>query len=165
MISKISLTLFGAAMAGALLYGQTSGTTSPTRTPPTPATMAQMRVNRLAAELSLTDAQKTTALSIFTTAYSSAQTVQTNLRTAQTSLRDAINTNNTAQIDTLATTIGTATGQVTAINAKADAAFYAILTADQKAIHDARPGGGRGPGGPGGMGGMGGGMMRGRRGQ
>jgi Spy/CpxP family protein refolding chaperone len=163
MIAKISLTLIGAALAGALVYAQTTGTTSPTRTPPTPATMAQMRVNRLAAELSLTDAQKTSALSIYTTAYTNAQTVQTNLRTAQTSLRDAIKTNNTAQIDTLATAIGTATGQLAAINAKADAAFYAILTTDQKAIYDAHPAGGRGPGGMGGPGGPG--MMRGRRGQ
>src|SRR5689334_18755901 len=102
MKMKISLTLFGAAIAGALMYAQTTTTTTTTTTP-TPATMAQMKVNRLAAELSLTDAQKTTALSIYTTAYTSAQTVQTSLQTAQTSLRDAIKANTTAQIDTLST--------------------------------------------------------------
>jgi Spy/CpxP family protein refolding chaperone len=146
------------------MYAQTTTAGTGTGTAPTPATMAQMRVNRLAAELSLTDAQKTTALSIYTTAYTSAQTVQTNLRTAQTSLRDAVKANNTAQIDSLSATIGTATGQATAINSKADAAFYAILTAEQKAIYDAHPAGGRGPGGFGGPGGGGPGM-RGRRGQ
>ena len=158
MKMKISLTLFGAAIAGALMYAQTTTTT--TTTTPTPATMAQMRVNRLATELSLTDAQKTTALSIYTTAYTSAQTVQTSLKTAQTSLRDAIKANATAQIDTLAATIGTATSQLTDINAKADAAFYALLTTDQKAIYDAHPSGGRGPG----FGGGGAPQFRGRRG-
>ena len=146
--------------AAALTFAQTSTT----GTAPTPATQAQMRVNRLAAELSLTDAQKTTALSIFSTAYTNAATIQTNLRTAQTSLRDAVKANNTATIDSLAATIGTATGQLSAIKSKADAAFYAILTTDQKALYDARPAGGRGPGGPGGGPGGAGGMMRGRRG-
>ena len=160
MISRLTLTLVAVA---AVSIAQTSGTTSgTTRTPPTPATLAQMRVNRLAAELSLTDAQKTSALSIFTTAYTNEQTIQTNLQTARTSLRDAVKANNGATIDQLSTTIGTATGQLSAIEAKAEAAFYAILTADQKAIYDAHPRGGRGfgPGGPGGPGAP----MRGRRG-
>ena len=72
--------------------------------------------------------------------------------------------NNAATIDQLAATIGTATGQLASINGKADAAFYAILTTDQKAIFDSHPAGGRGPGGFGGGPGGGGGMMRGRRG-
>jgi Spy/CpxP family protein refolding chaperone len=149
MLSRFSLGLIAAA---ALAFGQTSTTT--TTTAPTPATQAQMKVNRLAAQLTLTDAQKTTALSIFTTSYTNAQTPQTNLQTAQTSLRDAIKANNSTTIDTLAATIGTATQQLTSINAKAEAAFYAILTADQKTLYDAR-GGGRGGHGPGGFGGGG----------
>lgn len=165
MFKKIPTILLAAA---ALTFAQTSttGTASGTATPPTPATLAQMKVNRLAIQLGLADAQKTSALSIFTTAYTNAQTPQTNLQTAQTSLRDAIKANNTAQIDQLATTIGTLQAQITSINAKADAAFYALLTADQKTLYDTHPGGGRGPGGmgPGGMGPGGGGMMRGRRG-
>jgi Spy/CpxP family protein refolding chaperone len=154
MISKTILTLLAAA---ALSCAQTSGA----GTTPTPATRAQMRVNRLASELNLTDAQKTSALSIFTTAYTNAETPQTNLQTAQTSLATAVKANNTAQIDQLATQIGTLQAQLTSINAKAEAAFYALLTADQKTLYDAHPSGGRGPGGPGGGGGFG---PRGRRG-
>jgi hypothetical protein len=40
-------------------------------------------------------------------------------------------------------------GQLTAITAKAEAAFYAILTTDQQKIYATLPQGGRGgPGGP-----------------
>ena len=53
------------------------------------------------------------------------------------SLGDAVKVNNTVSIDQIAANIGTLQGQITAINSKADAAFYAILTADQKAKLDA----------------------------
>ncbi len=125
--------------------------------------MAKMRVNALAAQLNLTDAQKASALSIFTTAYTNAQTIQTNLQTNRTALSAAVKKNDTASIDQLSAASGTLTGQLTAIHSKADAAFYALLTADQKTLFDAMPHGG-GPGGRGGRGGPGGpgGMMRGR---
>jgi Spy/CpxP family protein refolding chaperone len=150
---KFSLTLLAAAMA----FAQSAPT------PPDPATMAQMRVNMLASQLNLTDAQKTSALSIFTTAFTSEQTIQTSLQTNRTALVDAVKKNDTAAIDQLSATAGTLSGQLTAINSKADAAFYATLTADQKTLYDAMPHGG--PGGPG-FGGPGapGAMMRGRRG-
>jgi hypothetical protein len=157
MISKTIMTVLAAA---ALSFAQTGAGRA---TAPTPATRAQMKVNRLAAQLTLTDAQKTSALSIFTTAYANAETAQTNLMTARTSLEAAIKANNTAQIDSLATQIGTLSGQLASINGKAEAAFYALLTADQKTLYDAHPGGGRGPGGMGGPGGRGMGP-RGRRG-
>jgi len=136
MISKLSLAL----MAATLAFGQT---------PPSPATMAQMRVNQLAQSLNLTDAQKASALSIFTTAITNAQTIQTTLRTNQQSIADAVKKNDTATIDSLAAASGVLQGKALDINAKADAAFYAILTADQKAIYDAMPHGGPGGGGPG----------------
>ena len=158
MISKMSLALLAATLA----FGQT--TTTGTRTPPSPATMAQMRVNHLATSLNLTDAQKATALSIFTTSITDAQTIQTSLRTNQTSLSDAVKKNDTATIDSVSAASGVLQGKLMAINAKADAAFYAILTADQKAVYDAMPHGGPG-GGPRGPGGRGpGSMMRGNRG-
>ena len=68
--------------------------------------------------------------------------------TARASLKDASKSNSTANIDSLSTQIGTLTGQLTAIQSKADAAFYALLTADQKTRYDA-VGSGRGPGGGG----------------
>jgi Spy/CpxP family protein refolding chaperone len=153
-ISKLSLTLLAATIA----YAQNAPT------PPDPATQAQRRVNMLASELNLTDAQKTSALTIFTTAYTAAQTIHTSLQTNRTSLIAAVKQNDTAAIDQLSVTAGTLDGQLTAINSKADAAFYAILTADQKTLYDAMPHGGPGGrGGPGGPGGPGA-MMRGRRG-
>ena len=151
-----------ALLAATLAFGQT--TTTAAGTPPSPATMAQMRVNRLATSLNLTDAQKAAALSILTTSITDAQTIQTSLRTNQTSLSDAIKKNDTATIDSVSAASGVLQGKLMAINAKADAAFYAILTTDQKAVYDTMPHGGPG-GGPGGRGGRGpGSMMRGNRG-
>src|SRR3954464_1987867 len=117
-ITTASLLVLGAALA----FGQ-----HPT-TPPDPATMATMRVNRLATRLNLTDAQKTSAIGIFTTAYTNAQTIQTNLQTNRTALSAAIKKNDTASIDQLSTASGALSGQLTAINSKAEAAFYALLT-------------------------------------
>jgi Spy/CpxP family protein refolding chaperone len=142
MISKLSLALLAATLA----FAQ--------NTAPSPGAMAQMRVNHLAQPLNLTDAQKASALSIFTIAITNAQTIQTSLRTNQQSIADAVKKNDSATIDSLAIASGVLQGKALAINAKADAAFYAILTTDQKAIYDAMPHGG--PGGPGGRGRRGG---------
>jgi Spy/CpxP family protein refolding chaperone len=117
-------------------------------TPPDPQTMAQMRVNGLARMLDLTDAQKATATTIFAAAYTASQSIRSNSQTARESLSDAVKKNQTAMIDNLAFQIGTYEGQLTAIDSKAEAAFYAILTADQQAISNTMPRGG--PGGPGG---------------
>jgi len=111
--------------------------------------MIQMKVDRLATLLSLTDAQKTEATTIFTNAYNSSQSIHTSLQTDQQTLSTAVKANDTAAIDQVSATIGTLQGQLAAINAKADAAFYAILTADQKAKYDALPHGGPGFGPPG----------------
>ncbi len=128
-------------------------------TPPDPQAMAQMRVNRLTNLLSLTDAQKASALTLFTNAYTASQAIQSNLRTARTSLWDAVKQNQTGTIDTLASQIGNYEGQVLAIDSKAEAAFRALLTADQQKIFDSLPGRGMGgpmgPGGPMGRGRMG----------
>jgi Spy/CpxP family protein refolding chaperone len=107
--------------------------------------MIQMRVNQLATLLSLTDAQKSQALTIYTNAYTAEQTLMTTLRTTQQNLSAAVKSNNTASIDQLAATIGSLDGQRIAVDSKADAAFYALLTSDQQAKYDALP---RGPGGP-----------------
>ena len=115
--------------------------------------MIQTRVSRLATLLGLTDTQQSQATTIFTNAYNASQTIQTSLQTAQQSLTSAVRANSTATIDQVAANIGTLQGQLLAINAKADAAFYAILTTDQRTKYDAMPhggpGGGFGPGGPG----------------
>src|ERR1035438_9708877 len=127
-----SLTNFclAAAFTAALVSAQTAG--SGTHTPPTPAQMAQHRVQFLTTLLSLTADQQTQATTIFTNAATANATIHTSLKTAHTSLQTAIQNNDTATIDQTATAIGNLEGQSTATQAKADAAFYSILTADQK---------------------------------
>jgi Spy/CpxP family protein refolding chaperone len=143
MIKTLSLISATIALSTALALAQGPGT------PPDPQTMAQMRVNFLTTQLSLTDAQKAAALTIYTSAYTASQTIQTSLRTNQQSIYAAITSNNIATIDQLSLASGTLTGQLTAINAKAEAAFYGILTTDQQKIYATLPPAG-GPGGPGG---------------
>lgn len=118
-----------------------------------PQQMLQQRVDRLATELNLTDAQKTQALSIFRDAAKATMPLQQQMREARQALQDAVKANDTAKIDQLSTTVGTLTGQSTAINSKAEAQFIAALTPEQKAKIPNTPFGlfgGFGFGGPGG---------------
>ena len=82
--------------------------------------------------LTLTTGQATQATTIFTTALNSITPIETQITTAQTALAAAIKTNTTATINTQAAAIGTLQGQIVAIQAKADAAFYLLLTTDQQ---------------------------------
>src|SRR5262245_7420503 len=103
-------------------------------TPPDPATQAQMRINILASHLNLTDTPKANAIAMFTNTYTSMQNIQTSLRTARQSLNDAIQKNDTAAIDQASATVGTLAGQLTAIDSKASAAFYVLLTSSQQTL-------------------------------
>jgi Spy/CpxP family protein refolding chaperone len=143
-ISKAMLAT--ALMAGAM-------TAQPQFGPPDPATMVQRRVERLTQVLSLTSSQAAQATTIFTNAETSITPIQTNIQTYRTNLQTAVKGNQLATIDQLAGQIGAAEGQILSIQSKADAAFYAILTADQQTKVNSMPGmlgGGRGfgPGGP-----------------
>lgn len=143
-------TLFTAAcISAALAFAQGPRPRQQGGTPPDPQTMIQNRVEHMATLLDLTDAQKTQATTIFTTAFTASQNIEPNLRTTRQSLNDAVKQNAAATIDQLSATLGSLTGQLIGINSKAEAAFYAILTADQQAKYDAMPHGG--PGGPGPM--------------
>jgi hypothetical protein len=117
-------------------------------TPPDPATMAKRRVAMLTKELTLDSGQQASALTIFTNAFTAAQPIQTSLRTNRKALEEAVTTN-AGNIDNLAATEGTLTGQLTAINTKAEAAFYATLNATQQTTFNAHPQGGFGRRGPG----------------
>ena len=131
---------------------------------PDPATMVSHRVAWLTSMLTLTVAQQAQATTIFTAAANAAQPIHTNLATAQESMPAAVKSNATATITQLATTIGSLTGQLVAVQNHAQAAFYALLTADQQTkMNQTGFAGGRGPGMMGG-GMMGGGMMGGRMG-
>lgn len=146
---QLSKFCVAAALSAALVLAQPRPRDGggPPGPPPDPATMIQNRVNHLTTLLSLTAAQQAQATTIFTNAFNSSQSIQSSLQTDRQSLGDAVKANNSVSIDQIAANIGTLQGQITAINSKADAAFYALLTADQKAKFDALPHGG--PGGPG----------------
>lgn len=116
---------------------------------PDPATAAQMRVSHLATALSLTDAQQAQATTIFTNAMTASQNLHSSLQANRQSIADAVKKNDTASIDQLSAAAGTLSGQLTAIDAKANAAIYQILTPDQQAKYDTMPHGGPGGGGPG----------------
>ncbi len=141
--------VFGPLIAAAMFAQRPFGvlTSAPA---PDPATMIQNKVERLTALLSLTTDQAAQATTIFTAAQTAITPLETSLAGNWTSMQAAVKSNATATIDQLAGSIGTATGQVAAIRNKADAAFYSILTADQRTRLDSMPGApGRGPGGPG----------------
>jgi Spy/CpxP family protein refolding chaperone len=104
--------------------------------PPNPAD----HVARLTTLLNLTAAQQTQATAIFTSEQTAIAAIQTQVQTAHASLVTAVKSNQTATIDTLAAQLGTYEGQIAAARSKAQAAFYASLTADQQAKYDAMPG-------------------------
>jgi hypothetical protein len=148
-MNRLQRSAVMAALVAGTLMAQPPG-------PPDPATMIQHRVSRLTAQLTLTTAQVAEATTIFTNAQTALTPLQTTLSGYRTSMQAAIKSNATASIDQLAASIGTTTGQMTAIQNKAEAAFYAILTSAQQTAYTANGGGfggGRpGPGGPGGFG-------------
>jgi Spy/CpxP family protein refolding chaperone len=108
------------------------------------------RIDFLATVLSLTDAQKTQATAIF----DAAETASTSLRETQalqrTALNDAAKSNAAdASIDQLAATLGATSGQLAAIQTKAFAKFYALLTTEQRTKLDELHANGKGMRGPG----------------
>jgi Spy/CpxP family protein refolding chaperone len=118
----------------------------PGGTPPDPQTRLQHRVDSLATLLTLTADQKARALTIFTDAFTASQTLRTSSQTARTSLAAAVKKNDIGSITQLSTELGTISGQLTAVESKAEAAFYALLTPDQQTRYDATPHrGGPGP--------------------
>ncbi len=134
------------AAGTSLLLAQGSGTPP---SPPTPATIAQHRVNALTARLGLSSAQQTEALGFFTTAATTDAGLQTQLKTARQSLKTAIEANNSTNISTLTTEIGSLTAQIALADATAEAQFYQILTSTQQTAFSQGPGLGGGPGGSG----------------
>jgi Spy/CpxP family protein refolding chaperone len=114
--------------------------------PPDPATMAQREVQFLTKRLGLLAAQQTQATTIFTAQFTADAATHASLKTERTNLTAAIQSNNTAVIDQIANQIGTLTAQLTSNDARARAAFYAILTTSQQATYNQHPGRDGGPG-------------------
>jgi protein CpxP len=93
-------------------------------------------VDRLAAKLNLTDAQKQQAQSIFAAARKSAQPVRAQIRQDKQALAAAVKSGSQADIDRISNSMGPLLAQASAMHAKAFAQFYAILTPDQKTQMD-----------------------------
>src|SRR5207245_1323478 len=121
-----------AAVLAATLMGQRSFGVLTSGSAPDPATMVANKVARLTTLLTLTSAQQSQATTIFTSALTAIAPLRTSEATAHDALPAAVKSNPSSTIDQLSATIGSLTGQIIAIPNKADAAFYAILTADQQ---------------------------------
>lgn len=122
--------------------------------PRDPATHIQRHVQHLTTLLSLTPAQQQQATTIFTNAMNGAPSFHSDMKTAHQNLQTAIKNNDQNGITQAATTIGNLTSQMVASHAKAQAAFYQILTPDQQTklnqLESEHTGmGGKGFGGPG----------------
>ncbi|HTM51694.1 MAG TPA: Spy/CpxP family protein refolding chaperone [Bryobacteraceae bacterium] len=145
--------LLSSTFVAASLHAQRSGN------PPSAADMAQRKVSMLTRQLTLTEAQQQQAATIFNSAVQAQSAAREGLRTARQTISDAVKTNNIAAIDQASATIGNLTAQITSSEAKADAAFYQLLTPDQQSRFRQFPGAG-----PGGFGGFSRGQGRGPRG-
>jgi hypothetical protein len=134
-----------AVLGAATLLAQRPFGVLTSSTPPSPATIVQNQVAALTSLLSLTSEQQSEATTIFTNALNSITPLQTTMKTDYQSLTTAVTSNATSTIDQLSSAIGSLYGQITDIQNKADAAFYAILTSSQQATLGNTPF----PGGPG----------------
>jgi Spy/CpxP family protein refolding chaperone len=101
--------------------------------PPDQGKMAQRRIDFLTKQLSLTPQQQQQATSIFSDAGNNAKATRDQMRTAHDNLKAAIQKNDAAGIEQAANTIGSLNTQMVLAHAKAQAAFYQILTPEQQA--------------------------------
>ena len=117
-----------AALAAGMAFGQSAPAQNQR-----PRAGNHMMLDRLGADLNLTDSQKQQAQSIFQASRQSAQSVHDQLRQSREALAAAVKSGaSDAEIDKLASGIGPLMAQTTAIHTKAFAKFYAILTPEQK---------------------------------
>jgi Spy/CpxP family protein refolding chaperone len=100
--------------------------------PPSPAAMAEHRVKTWTVLLNLSSAQQQEAKAIYTSAAQAEQTVHEGEKDAWNTLRNAVRNNDIATIDQVSATLAQSMAENTATRAKADAAFYHILTPEQQ---------------------------------
>ena len=116
-----------AALAAGMALGQ-SGPAHSLRRAGQGATM-----QRLAADLNLTDAQKQQVRAIFSTSRQAARPVEDQIRQSRLALAAAVKSGaSDADIDKLSNSLGPLLAQASAIRAKSFAKFYGTLTQDQK---------------------------------
>jgi Spy/CpxP family protein refolding chaperone len=148
--SCIALAMFSAVA----VFAQDSGA-PPARF--SPEQMIAKHVSRLSTLLNLTATQQTQATALFTDEQNAAKTARANMRAAHTALKTAIENNDANGITAQATQIGSLTTAEIESHAKAEATFFAMLSADQQTKYKqlqaaGGPMGGRGfGGGPGRM--------------
>ncbi|MGA2580087.1 MAG: Spy/CpxP family protein refolding chaperone [Bryobacteraceae bacterium] len=126
MKKTLAIFVFASALGVSALFAQ-SAPTGPGR-----GNFVQHRVNYLTTLLSLTSAQQQQATTIFTNAASAEASVHSSMAAARQSLTTAVENNDATGIEQAATTIGSLTTQTTVNQAKAQAAFYQILTPAQQ---------------------------------
>ena len=97
-----------------------------------PAGIQARLTKKLIQSLDLSATQKQQAKSILQSTRSQVQPLTSQIKQNRESLSAAIQTGDTAQIQQLATSLGTLQGQVLALRSTGMAQFYALLTPDQK---------------------------------
>jgi Spy/CpxP family protein refolding chaperone len=95
------------------------------------------RMERVATELQLTDAQKEFARTLFQENRAAARPIAQELRQGRQQMAAAVKANNEAEITRLANQQAQLTAQLNALRAKSMAKFYAQLTPEQKVKADA----------------------------
>src|SRR4051794_28686450 len=97
---------------------------------------AQHRLDRMASNLNLTDAQKTQAQGIMQQASETAKQFAPQLKQNRQALAAAVKAGNTADIERLSNQQGQLMGKMTAIHSEAFAKIYQTLTPEQRAKAD-----------------------------
>jgi len=135
-LTLLSIVLASGILAAQEVAYQGFAISSGKAGPPDPATIAQHRVEMLTKILSLTFDQQKQALTIYTEAETSVSSLHDSMKTSHDALAAAVKSNDENAISQAAAMIGNLTTQMTATEAKADAALYVTLTPDQQAKFD-----------------------------
>lgn len=116
-------------------------------------TWAREMVEQMAGRFALTESQKQQALVVYMKVEEDSRPLERKIGEQRMALREAVKNNAPEwQIDQMSGAVGALTAQVTSIETKGEARFYALLNAEQRQKWD-QPfrGPGRGPGGKPGM--------------
>lgn len=123
MVKSALFSLVLASALAAALMGQT-------------ADGPRDRVRSMTQKLGLSAEQQSQATAIFGNARASESALRGSLKSAHQALNDAVKSNNPVEIEQLSATMGNLTAQLTLAQAKARAAFYQILTPEQRTALD-----------------------------
>lgn len=118
----------------------------PRRGPRPDESFAERRVQNLTRRFELSEAQRRQTLLIFNEADRNAEPIEDRIEKTRRELRDAVVRGaSPAEIDPIAALLGEAIGQLEAVDARAQAAFYSTLTDKQRELIPRSTRGHRGP--------------------